>query len=108
MLVSYTVSLRGDEGGVHTALGKLVADSCDVLCAFLFGRISSGQLICFGFDCISRSRDGRLRLLEVHPERALISEVGFSLSKTGLVTGRQALTTPSDDSRQVNSAISAY
>ena len=47
-------------------------------------------------------------MLDVHPERALISEVGLSLSKTGLVTGRQALTTPSDDSRQVKSAISAY
>ncbi len=47
-------------------------------------------------------------MLELNPERALISEVGFSLSKTGLVTGRQALTTPSDDSRQVKRAISAY
>ena len=44
----------------------------------------------------------------VQPERALISEVGLSLSKTGFVTGRQALTTPSDDSRQVKSAISSY
>ena len=49
----YTMSLRGDEGGVHTAFGMLVVDSCEILCPVLFGRISSGQLICFGFDGVS-------------------------------------------------------
>ena len=47
-------------------------------------------------------------MLEAHPERALMREVGLSLSKTGLLTGRQALITPSDCSRQVRRAIIAY
>ena len=48
------------------------------------------------------------RLVQVHLERALISESGLSLSKAGLLTGRQALTTPSRDSRLARSEISAY
>lgn len=75
----------------------------------LFGLSSSGQPICFDLDGISYSPEGVLRLIEVHPDKALISDADLSLrfSNTGFVTGRQALTTPSVVSRHVKSVISA-
>ena len=45
---------------------------------------------------------------EIRPARALMRESGLSLSKAGFATGRQALITPRDCSRQVRSAIDAY
>lgn len=103
MLILYRLlSATGDESGDHTAPPKFNLDSCDSRCTITFVCSCNGQSICF---CLA---DFELFLLEVFPDKALISGVGLNFSKTGLVTGRQAFTTPSDCSRQVRTEISAY
>ena len=101
-------SLRVGEGGVHIALRRSIADSCELRCIFHSGWFPSDLLMHFGLTGFSSVCRESLGCFEVQAAKGLVDQISLSCSKTGIMTGRQALIIPSEVSREVRSAIRAY